>query len=369
LVLPRITKWFRDGLVRPGPISRSQVFLAAKIAIAASVAWVAALATHPHSAPYFAPLAVLLIVQPTVYDSVSRAIQRVVGVVLGVVVALGLSQVIAPSAWSIGIIIFLGMLVGWAARLGPQGVVQVPVSAMLAFVVGRVTPSYGGQRVVDTLIGAGIALVVVLLSPTAPPPEEIASRAQAPLRRCSEILRAIATGIESQWTREQAVTWLEGSRSLIATTAKARKDHDAHQLSARWNARALRERPALERASQALVVGERLALNTRSISRALVDGSDDARPFPSHSALLLSTVAAIEAYEAWVTSLNGPSDRKRLVEAIQAADDALGTTLSIVQERWGSDASQWLTFGTLLAMTQRMLSEVTPPDEDLQAGM
>ena len=115
------------------------MFLAAKIAIAASVAWVAAEATHPESAPYFAPLAVLLIVQPTVYDSVSRAIQRVAGVVLGVVVALGLSRVIAPSAWSIGIIIFLGLLVGWAARLGPQGVVQVPVSAMLAFVVGRLS--------------------------------------------------------------------------------------------------------------------------------------------------------------------------------------------------------------------------------------
>ncbi|HXA33596.1 MAG TPA: FUSC family protein, partial [Acidimicrobiales bacterium] len=159
------------------------MFLAAKIAIAASVAWVAAVATHPQAAPYFAPLAVLLIVQPTVYDSVSRAIQRVAGVVLGVVVALGLSRVVAPSAWSIGIIIFLGLLVGWAARLGPQGVVQVPVSAMLAFVVGRLTPSYGGQRVIDTLIGAGIALVVVLLSPTAPTPEDIASRAQAPLRR------------------------------------------------------------------------------------------------------------------------------------------------------------------------------------------
>jgi uncharacterized membrane protein YgaE (UPF0421/DUF939 family) len=363
------TSWFRDGLLRPGPISRSQVFLAAKIAIAASVAWVAAEATHPHSAPYFAPLAVLLIVQPTVYDSVSRAIQRVAGVVLGVVVALGLSRVIAPSAWSIGIIIFLGLLVGWAARLGPQGVVQVPVSAMLAFVVGRLTPSYGGERVVDTLIGAGIALVVVLLSPTAPTPDDIASRAQAPLRHCGEILRAIAIGIETQWTRDQAMAWLGEARTLIATIAKARKDHDAHQLSARWNARAYRERPALERARQALVVGERLAVNTRSISRALVDGSDTARPLPSNSALLLSTVAAIEAYEAWVTSLNGPSDRKRLVEAIKAADDALGTTLALVQERWGGDASQWLTFGTLLAMTQRMLSEVTPPDEGIQAGL
>ncbi|HXA31387.1 MAG TPA: hypothetical protein VNV87_03930, partial [Acidimicrobiales bacterium] len=160
------------------------------------------------------------------------------------------------------------------------------------------------------------------------------------------------------------VAWLEEARTLIATIATARRDHDAHQLSARWNARAYRERPALERARQALTVGERLAVNTRSISRALVDGSDDARPMPSLSALLTSSVSAIEAYEAWVASLNGPSDRTRLVETIQAADDALGSTLALAQQRWAADPTQWLTFGTVLAMTQRILAEVSPPDDE-----
>ncbi|HEX4244769.1 MAG TPA: FUSC family protein, partial [Acidimicrobiales bacterium] len=341
--------------------SRSQVFLAAKIAISASVAWVAALATHPRSQPYFAPLAVLLIVQPTVFDSVSRAFQRVVGVVLGVVVALGLSYVLAPSVWSIGLIMFLGLLVGWAARLGPQGVVQVPVSALLAFVVGHLTPGYGGERITDTLIGAGIALVVVLLSPTAPKPDAIASQVQAPIRRCGEILGAIAAGIQTQWTRDQAQGWRDEALTLIAITAKARQDHDANQVSARWNARAYRERPALERADQALVVGDRLAASTRSIARALVDGSDEARPMPALSAMVTSTVSAIEAYGAWVTSLNGPNDGEQLAEALQAADDTLASTLTRAQQRWGADATQWLTFGTVLAMTQRILGELSPP--------
>jgi len=58
-------------MVRPGLVTRSQVFLAAKTAIAAGLAWVAAVAADPHSRPYFAPLAVLLIVQPT-YTTPSR---------------------------------------------------------------------------------------------------------------------------------------------------------------------------------------------------------------------------------------------------------------------------------------------------------
>src|SRR6202451_1476244 len=164
-------RWFpsfaslRPGVVRPGRVTRGQVFLAAKTAVAAGLAWAAALAADPHSRPYFAPLAVLLVVQPTVYDSLSRAFQRVVGVVVGVTGALTVSHLLAPNAWSIGIIIFVGLLLGWAVRLGPQGAVQVPVSALLVFLVGRATPGYGGERIVDTLIGAAIAVIAVLLSP------------------------------------------------------------------------------------------------------------------------------------------------------------------------------------------------------------
>src|SRR3984957_10857391 len=193
-------RWFhafaslRPGTVRPGHVTRGQVLLAAKTAVAAGLAWAAALAADPHSRPYFAPLAVLLVVQPTVYDSLSRAFQRVVGVVVGVTAALTVSHFLAPNAWSIGIIIFAGLLLGWAVRLGPQGAVQVPVSALLVFLVGRATPDYGGERIVDTLIGAGVAVIAVLLSPSAPGPDAVMSKALAPLRRCSEVGRGRSGG-------------------------------------------------------------------------------------------------------------------------------------------------------------------------------
>src|ERR1700742_4984697 len=85
---------------RPGLGTRQALFLAAKTAVAAGLAWVAALAADPHSRPYFAPLAVLLVVQPTVYDSLSRAFQRVAGVVVGVAAALTVSHFLALNAWS-----------------------------------------------------------------------------------------------------------------------------------------------------------------------------------------------------------------------------------------------------------------------------
>src|ERR1700722_12077769 len=102
---PGFVSW-QPGTAWPGRVTRGQVFLAAKTAVVAGLAWVAALAADPHSRPYFAPVAVLLVVQPTVYDSLSRAFQRVAGVVVGVAAALAVSHFLAPSAWSIGIIIF-----------------------------------------------------------------------------------------------------------------------------------------------------------------------------------------------------------------------------------------------------------------------
>jgi uncharacterized membrane protein YgaE (UPF0421/DUF939 family) len=362
--MSRWRPWFvslQPGMAWPGLVTRQQLFLAAKTAVAAGLAWVAALAADPHSRPYFAPLAVLLVVQPTVYDSLSRAFQRVAGVVVGVAAALTVSHFLAPNAWSIGIIIFAGLLLGWAVRLGPQGAVQVPVSALLVFLVGRATPGYGGERIVDTLIGAGVAVIAVVLSPSAPGPDVVMSKALAPLRRCTEILREVSTGIGSPWTPGQAAAWRQDAMTLIDTIATARREHQSHQLSSRWNVRARRERMALGRADEALRSGERIAIYTRSMARALVDGSGNAHPMPALSAMLEKTASATEAYTVWVASAGTPADRQRLAQAIHDADDTLGGTFTRVQQRWGSDPAQWLTFGMTLAMSQRILAEAGRP--------
>jgi hypothetical protein len=97
------------------------------------------------------------------------------------------------------------------------------------------------------------------------------------------------------------------------------------------------------------------------MARALVDGSGHARPMPALSAMLAKTAAATEAYTAWVASAGTPADRQILAKAVRAADDTLSGALARVQERWGNDPAQWLTFGITLAMSQRILAEVGRP--------
>ena len=118
---------------------------------------------------------------------------------------------------------------------------------------------------------------------------------------------------------------------------------------------------ALGQADEALRSGERIAIYTRSMARALVHGSDDAHPMPTLSAMLEKTASATEAYTVWLASASTPADRQRLAQAVRAADDTLGSAFARVQQRWGGDPAQWLTFGMTLAMSQRILAEVGRP--------
>jgi hypothetical protein len=140
-----------------------------------------------------------------------------------------------------------------------------------------------------------------------------------------------------------------------------RRRHEGFQLSTRWNARAGRQRAALGQAEEALRSGKRIAICTRSMTRALADGSGHARPMPALGAMLASTASAAEACAAWLASGGTPTDRRRLAKTVHAADDTLTRALARAQERWASDPAQWLTFGMTLAMSQRILAEASRP--------
>ena len=163
----------------------------------------------------------------------------------------------------------------------------------------------------------------------------VLAQALAPLRRCTEILRAVSTGIGSPWTPGQADSWRLDAIALTGTIATARREHEELRLSTRWNARARRERAALGRAEEALGSGERIAIYTRSMARALVDGSGHARPMPALSAMLASTASATTgAYAAWMASAGTPADRRPLAETVHAADDRLDSGVWMWPTGW-----------------------------------
>jgi uncharacterized membrane protein YccC len=139
---------------------RVPILQVAKASVATIAAWLVAGWLIPGPLPVFAAIAALLVVQPSVNQSFGKAIERSIGVILGVVIATGISFAFGQSSWIILLAIVVAMLVAWALKMTPGTSNQVAISAMLVLALGSSSPEYALDRVLETLIGAAIGIVV-----------------------------------------------------------------------------------------------------------------------------------------------------------------------------------------------------------------
>ena len=179
---------------------RTPFLQVAKSAIATIAAWLLAGWLVPGPLPVFAAIAALLVVQPSLNQSLTRAVERSVGVIAGVIVASALGIALGSSTWVILISAAVALLAAWALKLTPGAANQVAISAILVLALGTATPLYAVDRVIETLIGALVGLVVnVLLVPplaVAPARERIDALGQeltAALARLAEALESSQT--------------------------------------------------------------------------------------------------------------------------------------------------------------------------------
>ena len=148
---------------------RSAVFRAARLAGASVAAFLVAeafgLVDPP---PLVAALTALLVVQATASSTLFSGVERVLSVVAGVALAMGFVSVVGLTWWSLGILVAASIIVGQLLRLGPN-LIEVPISAMLVLGVGYASgaEATGLSRVVETLIGAAVGVLVNVLFPPA----------------------------------------------------------------------------------------------------------------------------------------------------------------------------------------------------------
>ncbi|WP_223624313.1 aromatic acid exporter family protein [Microbacterium sp. EST19A] len=139
---------------------RSPLLQVGKSAAATIGAWLIAGWVFPAQLPVFAAIAALLVVQPSVNQSLSKALERSIGVIAGVLIAVGLGLLLGSSSWVVLLAIVVAMLVAWLARTSPGTGNQIAISAMLVLALGSSSPEYAFARIVETLIGVAIGIVV-----------------------------------------------------------------------------------------------------------------------------------------------------------------------------------------------------------------
>lgn len=139
---------------------RAPLLQVVKSAVATIGAWLLAGWLVPGPLPVFAAIAALLVVQPSINQSLSKALERSIGVIVGVVIAVALSLLLGPQSWVVLLAIVVAMLVAWILRASPGTGNQVAISAMLVLALGSSNPQYAIDRIVETLIGVAIGIVV-----------------------------------------------------------------------------------------------------------------------------------------------------------------------------------------------------------------
>ena len=337
-----------------------------KSTLAAVTAYVVALPLSDNPRPVLAPLTALLVVQLTLYETVRRGLLRVVSVVLGVLFAAALSTVVPLTWWSLGLAVAVSLVIGRLFRLGDD-IAEVPISAMLILAVGGSDIAVEG-RIVETVIGAVVGVVVG--AAVAPPlyVRPASDAVQDVARAAAEVMRRIATEVRSEYSPDQADSWLAAARGLGQDILRADRVLATAETSLRYNPRAISRPHAATSLRSGLDAVERAVVSLRGVCRVLADlvkghGEETVYGPDVRAALsdLLADVAdAVQSYGVLVGSeVVGPrpeDERLRAALAAAWADRHRLAGLLRHQDRLARD--EWQLHGQLTSQIDQLLRDV-----------
>lgn len=157
--LPRpLFRRLLDAL-RPA-LNRNALGNGLRLALCLGLASATVIALREPSHSYWLPLTVAVIVRPEYASVFVRTVNRIAGTVAGAITA-SVILFVAPGAWfvAIGAALAIGFAVLAAPRSYGLSVVGITASALLSASIGTPDPAFPLSRVLDTVLGALIAIV------------------------------------------------------------------------------------------------------------------------------------------------------------------------------------------------------------------
>jgi hypothetical protein len=351
-------------------IDRGVLVQAAKIAVSAGVSWALAGWWLSSPSPIWAPITAALISSLTVRASIRDAAEKIVGVVIGIAVAIWLGGLIGLHAWSIALIVAVGFLLGRVLRLSGSAAAQIPINGLFILALGG-----GSERFLDTLIGAGVA-VVVNFAIVPPNYVSAATRSVAALADgLVDTLSTIGMGIAQPWRFDAAAGWLRSARdqgrfAVAAESAaeRAGQSLEMHPGRSSWT----NSLDRLQQTNDTLQIVEvqvrTLARTVRDIAGKVPRGEGTQPPMPMASAMLNATAFAIEAFAH--TMLRAEKDATAEVaggtahRSIGAARAKIAQINDDLADFLAANLARGVFLGALVVETGRILDEL---DASLQA--
>src|SRR4029453_6342500 len=344
-----------------------------KTTLAAVLAYLLAVSLFGDGVPRLvAPLTALLVAQLTIFETVKSGIERVGSVVAGVLVAVGLSNFVGLTWWSLGIVIFASLVIGTILRLGDH-TLAVPISAMLVLAVTGQAGTAALDRVTETLIGAvtGVVVSFLLRPPVYVQPAGDAVGALA--ADMAELLSSMGEELTEGWSGSQARAWEGRARELDRPLRAARAALTRGEESLRLNPRQRRVREGASSLRAALAALEHAAVQVRGLTLDLVDlaerveatGQAEPELLGALGRVLVELGGGVAAFGQLVSPEVAGPPREAVplhiaLEIARTHRDVLAE-LMLVDAR--TDLELWHIQGSLLANVDRLLREI-----DLERG-
>jgi len=339
---------------------RTPLLQVVKTSVAVVVAWFASIALVQQPLPIFAAIAALLVVLPSVNQSFVRGLERSVGVIAGVVIAYGAGQLLGDGSGVVLGIVVVSLLVSWALRLTPSSANQVPISAMLVLAIGAQTPDYALDRIVETIIGAVVALAVnaLIVPPVLLAPAHLAVGRLA--RGLAGVLDDLAGVLEAQTAPDRVTAVLTRARDLRDLQARAVAAVAAGEESLMLNPRASRQRTVLQ-ADAALLVRLTVLVNrvvgmTRSVRDNYEPELADDPVVEEISVELRRAAHDVRLLARDVEGARGAPVAGTAPAAPGGPDDAPALTAPVQVLR--PDPVHWVLVGSLLEDIRRVREEI-----------
>ncbi|MEH7627427.1 FUSC family protein [Bacillus sp. FSL R5-0603] len=169
-----------------------------KMAIASAVSWeVAKLVGSEH--PYLAPLSVILCLQTTIDKSIRFSLHRIVGTAIGVILTAYLVSHLHMNGLILGLLMLGGTYIAKWLRLDETVLHQVALTILLVFTFERNSKDYAMDRIIDTMIGVIIAILVHMFFFPPNYTKKAAESFQKLAHQLSDILLELSKWVQSEW--------------------------------------------------------------------------------------------------------------------------------------------------------------------------
>lgn len=324
---------------------RAPLLQVTKSGVAAVAAWLIAGWLIHGQAPVFAAIAALLVVQPSLNQSLSKAVERSVGVITGVVIASLLGILLGGATWVVLVAIIAALIVSWALRMTAGTTNQVAISAMLVLALGSATPNYALDRILETIIGAIVGVIVnlALVPPVAivPARESVAALGE----ETAASLERLASALESPQSSANLEELLLEARLLRPMKEAADAAIAAGADSLTLNPRGRKYRDELAILSQRLERFGPIVTQVIGMTRAVRDHYDPSLT-DEPSVLAIAEQLRRAAHDARLWQSSGPVE----ASAAEPESPALTAPLTIARP----SREHWILIGSLLEDLRRI---------------